>query len=62
MSVIKGTINIVLMLEAHDTNTSTWYLDVTLAVHAGMKRHTGVVFVMGIGVIITRPTKKKVDL
>ena len=30
MSLLKGTINDVLTLEADDTNTLTWYIDVAL--------------------------------
>jgi hypothetical protein len=49
MSVLKGTINDVIQLEADDTNTLTWYIDDAFAVHADMKSHTEAVFTMGKG-------------
>jgi hypothetical protein len=61
MSFMKGTIDDVLTLEADDTNTLTWYIDVAFAVHGDMKSHTGAVFTMGKGSIISSSTKQKVN-
>ena len=47
------------MLEADDTYTLMWYINVALTVHADMKSHTGAVFTMGKGAIISSSTKKK---
>jgi hypothetical protein len=49
LGFLKGTINDVLKLEADDTNTLTWYIDVAFTVHADMKSHTGAMFTMGKG-------------
>jgi hypothetical protein len=60
MGFLKATIEDVLTLEADDSNTLTWYVDVAFAVHADMKSHTGAVFTMGKGAIISSSTKQKV--
>ena len=39
MSFLKGTINVVLMLQADDTNTLTWYIGIAISVHADMESH-----------------------
>jgi hypothetical protein len=61
LSFLKGTINKVLTLEADDTNTLTWYIDLSFAVHSDMKSHTGAVFTMGKGAILSSLTKQKVN-
>jgi hypothetical protein len=61
MSFLKGTIDDVLTLEADDTTTLTWYIDVAFAVHGDMGSHTGAVFTMGKGAIIGSSTKQKVN-
>jgi hypothetical protein len=61
LGFLKGTINDVLTLEADDTNTLTWYIDAAFAVHADMKSHTGAVFTMGKGAIMSGSTKQKVN-
>jgi hypothetical protein len=61
MSYLKGTINDVLTLEADDTNTLTWYIDAAFAVHPDMKSHTGAMFTMGKGAIISSSSKQKVN-
>jgi hypothetical protein len=60
MGFLKGTVEDVLTLEADDSNTLTWYVDVAFAVHADMKSHTGAIFTMGKGAIISSSTKQKV--
>jgi hypothetical protein len=61
MGFLKGTIEDVLTLEADDSNTLTWYVDVAFAVHADMRSHTGAIFTMGKGAIISSSTKQKVN-
>jgi hypothetical protein len=61
MSFLKGTIDDILTLEADDTTTLTWYIDVAFAVHGDMRSHTGAVFTMGKGAIIGSSTKQKVN-
>ena len=39
--------NYILTLEADDTKTLAWYINVEFAVHTDMKSHTGAVFTMG---------------
>jgi hypothetical protein len=41
LGFLKGNIDDVLKLEADDTNTLTWYIDATFAVHEDMKSYTG---------------------
>ena len=50
-----------LTLEADDTNSLTWYIDAAFAVHHDMKSHTGAVFTMGKGAILSSSTKQKVN-
>ena len=49
------------MLEAENTNTLTWHIDVALAVQSDTKSHAGAVFTIGKGAIISRSTKQKVN-
>jgi hypothetical protein len=39
----------------------TWYIDAAFAVHADMRSHTGAIFTMGKGAIISSSTKQKVN-
>ena len=59
MSFLKWTINNILTLEADDTNTLTWCIDVSFSAHADMKICTVVVFTMGKEAIISISIKKK---
>ena len=61
LGFLKGTINDVLTLEADDTQTLTWYIDAAFAVHPDMKSHTGAIFTLGKGAIISDSTKQKVN-
>jgi hypothetical protein len=61
MGFLKGTIDDVLTLEADDTQTMSWYIDAAFAVHPDMKSHTGAVFTMGKGAIISDSLKQKVN-
>jgi hypothetical protein len=61
LGFLKGTIDDVLTLETDDTQTLTWYIDAAFAVHADMKSHTGAVFTMGKGAIISDSLKQKVN-
>ena len=62
MSFFKGTINGLLTLEANDTNTLTWYINVALSVHTDMKVHTGAVLITRKVYIISSSTKQEVNL
>ena len=61
MIFLKVTINNILTLGADDKNTSTWYIDIELAVHADVKSHTGALFMMGKRLINSSSTNKKVN-
>ena len=61
MILLKVTKNNVITLEANDTNTLTWYIDVALAVHANIKSHTGSIFTLVKGAIISSSTKERVN-
>jgi len=47
ISYLKDTIDDVLILEADNTQTVSWYVDAAFAVHKDMKSHTGAVMTMG---------------
>ena len=61
MGFLKGTKNDILTLEADDTQTMVWYIDAALGVHPDMKSHTGMMFMLGKGAIISSSTKQKVN-
>jgi hypothetical protein len=61
MGFLKGTVNDVLQLEADDKQTLSWYVDAAFAVHADMKSHTGAVFTMGKGAIVSDSRKQRVN-
>jgi hypothetical protein len=55
---IKGDI---LMLEADNTQTLTWYIDTAFAVHPNMKSYTGATFTLRKGAIAANSIKQKVN-
>ena len=61
MGFLKGTVNDVLTLEADDTQTMSWYIDAAFAVHHDMKSHTGMIFTLGKGALISSSIKQKVN-
>ena len=61
MSFLKGTRDNVLTLEVNDLQVLLWYVDAAFAVHPDMKSHTGIVFTLGKGSIISGSTKQKVN-
>ena len=61
MGFLKGTVNDVLTLEADDLQVLYWYIDAAFAVHPDMKSHTGMIFTMGKGAIVSSSTKQKVN-
>ena len=61
LGFLKGTVEDVLTLEADGTQSMSWYIDAAFAVHVDMKSHTGAVFTMGKGAIISDSLKQKVN-
>ena len=61
LGFLKETRDDILTLEADDTQILTWYVDAAFAVHPDMKSHTGMVFTLGKGAIISSSTKQKVN-
>ena len=59
--ILKGTINNVITLESNDKNNLTWYIDVELLLQAKMNNHTGAVFTIEKGAIISISAKQKLD-
>lgn len=59
LGYLRATRDDVLELSADDTNTITWYVDAAFAVHKDMKSHTGAVFTLGKGSIMSESTKQK---
>ena len=60
LGFLKGTKNDILTLEADDSHDLTWFIDESFAIHADKKSHTGAVFTLGEGTIISESTKQKV--
>ena len=61
LEFLKETIDDVLTLEADDTQILYWYIDAAFAVHPDMKSHSGLVFMLGKGAIISSSRKQKVN-
>jgi hypothetical protein len=61
LEFLKGTINDVLTVEADDLYFLYWFIDATFAVHYDMKSHTGLVFTLGKGAIISCSRKQKTN-
>ena len=61
LEFLKGTINDVLTLEADDLQFLYWFIDAAFAVHYDMKSHTGLVFTLGKGAIISCSRKQKTN-
>ena len=61
LGFLKGTKNDILTLEADDSHDLTWFIDASFAIHADKKSHTGAVFTLGEGTIISESTKQKVN-
>ena len=61
LEFLKNTINDVLTLEADDAQTLYWYIDAAFAVHPDMKSHSGIVYTLGKGAIISSSRKQKVN-
>ena len=51
----------ILTLEADDKQNLYWYIDASFAVHPDMKSHTGAIFTLGKGSIVSSSTKQKVN-
>ena len=61
MNYLKHTKDIILCLEADDTQNLKWYVDASFATHKDMKSHTGSIFTLGKGSIWNESTKQKVN-
>ena len=61
MSFLKGTKLDILTLEADDTQTMVWFIDAAFAVHPDMKSHTGMLFTLGKGAVISSSVKQKTN-
>ena len=49
ISYLKNTIDVVLTLEADDTQTLSWYVDSSFGVHKDLRSHTGAYLTLGKG-------------
>ena len=61
MGFLKGTISDILTLEADDAQTMVWYIDAAFASHPDMKSHTGMIFTLGKGALISSSVKQKTN-
>ena len=50
-----------LTLEADDKNILYWYIDTAFAVHYDMKSHSGLIFTIGKGAMISSSRKQKTN-
>ena len=58
---LRGTADLVLTLEADNTNVVKWYVDVAYAVHPDMRSQTGGSMTMGKGFGYNTSTKQKIN-
>ena len=61
LGFLKKTREDVLTLEADDTQSLYWMIDASFGVHSEFKSHTGAIFTMGKGAVISDSTKQKVN-
>ena len=61
MGFLEYTKNDVTFLSADDSNCLYWFVDAAFAVHEDFKSHTGAVFSLGKGSIISMSTKQKIN-
>eukprot|EP00957_Ditylum_brightwellii_P135734 10350700-Ditylum_brightwellii.AAC.1 len=59
LGFLKETIDDVLIVEANDSQTLTWHIDASFAMHMDMKCHTSATFMLGKGAILSNSTKQK---
>jgi len=59
MNFLKNTRDDILTLEADNSQELKWYVDAAFAVHPDTKSHTGAVFTLGKGAIISDSSKQK---
>ena len=61
LAFLNYSIDDVLKLAADEFTKLYWYVDASFAVHPDMKSHTGSIFTLGYGSIISASTKQKVN-
>ena len=61
MKYLRGTVELVLTLEADNMNVIKWWVDGAFAVHDDFKSHTGGVMMLGKGAVYSTSTKQKVN-
>jgi len=61
MAFLKNTQDEVLTLGANDTQSTEWWVDAAFAVHPDYKSHTGAIFSLGRGAIVSVSSKQKVN-
>ena len=61
LGFMKRTQDDVATLEADDAQRLSWHVDVSFAVHADLKSHTGATFTMGKGCVTSACQKQKVN-
>ena len=58
---LRSTRDLVLRMQADNLNVIKWYVGGAFAVHKDMKSHTGAIFTLGKGAIISDSMKQKVN-
>ena len=61
MWYLYGTINIPRIIGANGSDLMETYVDASYAIHHDMRRHTGVLLTMGVGVIQGKASKQKLN-
>jgi hypothetical protein len=62
MKYLRGTADLPLTLEAGDMSVLKWWIDASLATHADMKSHIGVMLTLGKGAAYAASTKQKLKM
>jgi hypothetical protein len=61
MQYLRGTIDLILTLEADDFHVVKWWVDASYAVHPDMKSHTGATMSLGKGSIYSASKRQKLN-
>jgi hypothetical protein len=62
MQYLRGSLDIVLTLEAENLHVVKWWVDGSFAVHPDMKSHTGVTMSLGKGSVYSASTRQKLNM
>jgi hypothetical protein len=58
---LRGSLDIILTLEADNLHVVEWWVDASYAVHPDMKSHTGATMTLGKGLVYSASTRHKIE-